>query len=165
VKPTADKDSILSRFVDGPALLRRTLAGLDQADLDAVPPGGGWTIRQIVHHVSDGDDLWKTGIKQALGNEQSEFSLEWYRTQPQETWADRWAYGQRPIEVSLSLLQANRDLVVELLEHVPDGWNRSVGFREPGGEVVRVSVGFVVEMQANHLVHHVERITAILRSM
>lgn len=162
MKPTADKDSVIARYMEGPALLKRTLADLDEADLDTAPAKGGWTIRQIVHHIVDGDDLWKTCIKQALGNEQAEFSLDWYRALTQDTWTDRWAYKQRSVDVSLSLLQANRNHIFQLLEHVPDGWNKSVGFREPNGEIVRVSVGFIIEMQADHVVHHVKQIETIL---
>jgi hypothetical protein len=161
MKAPTDKDSVIARYMEGPALLRRTLADLDETDFDRVPAEGGWTVRQIVHHLVDGDDLWKVCIKQALGNEQSEFSLDWYRAFEQDTWADNWAYQKRSIDVSLSLLEAIRNHVFQLLEHVPDGWNKSVGFREPDGEVVRIPVGFIVEMQADHVDHHLKRILAM----
>jgi uncharacterized damage-inducible protein DinB len=149
--------------MEGPALLGRALDGLQDADLDTPPSQGGWTIRQIVHHIVDGDDLWKTCIKVALGNEQAEFTLEWYWALAQEVWADRWAYAHRSLDVSLALLKANRSHVLQLLEQVPDGWYRSVGFRKSNGETERLPVGAVVEMQADHVVHHVNRILAIRR--
>ncbi len=61
------------------------------------------------------------------------------------------------------LLKANREHILQLLEHIPDGWSRSVGVRKPDGETERVLVGFVVEMQADHLLRHVDRILAIRR--
>ncbi len=158
-----DQDSVLARYMEGPALLERALAGLQDAELDTAPSQGGWTIRQIVHHIVDGDDVWKTCIKVALGNEQAEFALEWYWALPQETWANRWAYAQRSLDVSLALLKANRDHILQLLERVPDAWNRSVGFRKSNGEIERMPVGAIVEMQADHVVHHVKRIHAIRR--
>jgi len=160
-----DRDSVLARFKEGPALLERTLAGLHDADLDTPPSRGGWTIRQIVHHIVDGDDLWKACIKAALGNEQGEFTLEWYWALPQEVWATRWSYAHRSLDVSLALLKATRDHVLQLLAQVPDGWCRSVGLRKPNGETERMPVGAVVEMQADHLVHHVNRILAIRREI
>lgn len=162
MKSPTNKDSVIARYVEGPTLLERTLTGLKEADLDTAPSKGGWTIRQIVHHIVDGDDIWKICIKQALGNDQSEFSLDWYRALPQDTWADRWAYAQRSVDVSLAMLKATRDHVMQLLEHVPDGWNRTVGFREPNGNIEIVPVGFVIEMQANHVLHHVKQIETIL---
>jgi uncharacterized damage-inducible protein DinB len=158
-----DRDGTISRYREGPTLLERAVRGLQDADLDAMPSGGGWTIRQIVHHVVDGDDIWKMCIKMAMGNEQSEFELGWYRAQPQEIWGDRWAYSQRSMDASLSLFKAIRDHILQLLENVPDAWNRSVAVRTRDGEVERVPVGFVIQMQADHVVHHVDRIRGILR--
>jgi len=163
MNPPNDEQSILARYEEGPALLERALAGLRDADLDAAPAQGGWTIRQIVHHVVDGDDLWKSGIKAALGNEQGEFTLQWYWSLPQDTWVARWAYAHRPLEVSLALFKAGRAHVLELLQSVPDAWQRSIALRKRDGEIVRLSVGAVVEMQTNHVAHHVNRILAIRR--
>lgn len=162
MQPPKEVESITARFREGPALLEHTLAGISEADLDAVPSNGGWTIRHIVHHIADGDDLWKTCIKMALGNERAEFSLEWYRALSQEDWTEHWGYSRRPIDTSLALLRANRGHIQQILEQVPNAWNRSVDFRKVDGEMVRIPVGFVVEMQSNHLVHHVDRIRAIL---
>lgn len=153
--------SIQARFADGPAQLEQALAGLGDTDLDAPPAQGGWTIRQIVHHIVDGDDLWTAGLKAALGNEQGEFTIEWYWVQPQDTWADRWAYAARPIDVSLALFKAIRAHVTQLVDHVPDAWNRSISVREPNGETTRLTVSAIVEMQADHLQHHVRRILAL----
>jgi hypothetical protein len=156
-----DQSAILARYAEGPAELEQALAGLRDEDLDAPPAGGGWTIRQIVHHIADGDDLWKVGIKAALGNAQAEFTLEWYWVMPQDSWADRWAYGTRPIDVSLEFFRTTRDHVRQLVAHVPEGWSRSISVRTPSGETTPLTVGAIVKMQADHLKHHVGRILAI----
>jgi hypothetical protein len=158
-----DRALALSRFQEGPLLLERTVMGLKDCELDFTPSGGGWSIRQIVHHVVDGDDIWKLGIKMSIGNDQAEFSLEWYSLQTQEAWADRWAYGQRSLAPSIVLLKAIREHVVQLLATAPEGWDRAVVLHTPQGESERVSVGFVIQMQTEHLLHHVERIRAILQ--
>ena len=163
MKAPEDRDSTISRYREGARLLEHVVNGVQDADLDATPAGGGWTIRQIVHHVADGDDLWKLCIKMALGNEQSEFSLQWYRVQSQEAWVDCWAYSRRLLEASLSLFKATRDHILQLLECVPDAWDRSVVFRTSDGKTERVPVGFVIQMQADHAMHHIERILEILR--
>jgi uncharacterized damage-inducible protein DinB len=163
MKPPGDQNSVLARYMNGPVLLERTLDGLQNADLDTLSSQGGWTIRQIVHHIVDGDDFWKTCIKIALGNEQAEFTLEWYWALSQEEWATRWGYAHRSLDVSLALLKANRSHVLQLLEQMPDGWYRTVGFRKSNGKTERLSVGAVVEMQADHVEHHVNRILAIRR--
>ena len=158
-----DREAAISRYREGPVLLEHTVMGLRDAELDAKPSEGGWSVRQIVHHIADGDDIWKLGIKMAIGNEQAEFDLGWYSSLAQVTWGDRWAYSRRSIGASLSLLRASRDHVLQLLAAVPEAWNRSVAVRTRQGELEQVPVGFVVQMQADHVMHHLERIRAILR--
>ena len=159
--PSAKRDTVLALYMEGPTLLEQTLAGLRPNDLDRPPVDGGWTIRQIVHHIVDGDDIWKTCIKIALGNEEAEFTLGWYWTLTQKEWAERWAYARRSLEESLALLKTNRNHIHQLLVKVPEGWSRSVAVRDSKGLLERVTVGFVVEMQADHLLHHVNRMLEI----
>jgi uncharacterized damage-inducible protein DinB len=156
----AEQSSLLSRYLQGPAVLEQAVADLTDVDLDAPPLQGGWTIRQIVHHVVDGDDLWMTCVKAALGNEEGEFTLAWYWTLPQDAWADRWGYAHRSLDVSLALFRATRAHIAQLLEHVPDGWSRSVSVRTPQG-TERMSVRAVIAMQVDHVAHHIERIAAM----
>ena len=156
-----NQKKILELFKQGPSILENALTGLSDVELDYTPSNGGWTIRQIIHHLADGDDLWKTCIKIALGNEQAEFTLKWYSALPQIEWAKRWGYEKRSIDISLSLFRANRDHIIQLLKYAPDGWTKTVQFQEPNGEIEAVPVGFVIQMQTDHVIHHVKRISAI----
>lgn len=160
-----DQDKIIELFKQGVSILENALAGLSNIELDYVPLKGGWTIRQIIHHIVDGDDIWKTCIKIALGNEQTEFTLQWYAALPQTEWAKRWNYNNRSINTSLALFRANRDHILQLLEYAPDGWSKSVQFRDSNGKVEVVPVGFVIKMQADHVVHHVKRILEIRKEI
>ena len=165
MKPPENRNEILKLFKQGPSILENALEGLSDNELDYSPSNGGWTIRQIVHHIADGDDLWKTCIKIALGNEQAEFTLQWYLALPQIEWAKRWSYANRSIDASLALLRANRDHILQLLEYAPDGWTKSAQFRDSNGEIEVVPVGFVIQMQADHVVHHVKRILEIRKEI
>lgn len=158
-----DREGVLTRYREGPALLEHIILGLRDADLDAKPSRGGWSVRQIIHHIADGDDIWKLAIKMALGCENAEFALGWYSSQTQDAWAERWAYSRRAIGESLSLFKATREHVLQLLASVPDAWSRAVVVRTPQGEIEQVPVGFVIQMQADHVLHHIERVRTILR--
>jgi uncharacterized damage-inducible protein DinB len=162
MKPKGDRVTILDRFKKGPATLENVLQGLSERELDAVPEQGGWTIRQIVHHIADGDDLWKIGIKMALGNEQAEFRLDWYWAFSQDEWTARWAYTRRPLDKSLAFIKACRNHIMELIEYVPNAWDKSVKVPTRDGNIEIITVGAVIEMQADHVMHHVKRIKAIL---
>jgi uncharacterized damage-inducible protein DinB len=161
MEPPEDQNKILELFKQGPGILENALAGLSDTELDYTPSNGGWSIRQIIHHIADGDDLWKTCIKIALGNEDAEFTLKWYVALPQTEWAKHWNYEKRSIDISLALFRANRDHIIQLLKYAPDGWVKAVQFQEPDGKIEVVPVGFVIQMQADHVVHHVKRILAI----
>ena len=156
-----NKDQVISSFKNGIDTLENVLAGLSETEMDYEPVNKGWTIRQIVHHIADGDDLWKTAIKMALGNENSEFTLKWYLQLPQTDWANKWCYDKRSIDISLSILKANRNYILQLIEYAPDPWNKSVNFIEPDGKIEKVPVGLIVKMQSDHLEHHVKRILEI----
>ncbi len=163
-KQTPDLKATVTRCAGGPARLEDAIAGLSEADLDFALTPGTWTIRQLVHHIVDGDDLWKTCIKAALGNSKGEFSLQWYWDRPQDAWVESWNYAGRAIEPSLALLNANRRHVVQLLERIPDPWDRDILVRWPSGEEARLTVGDVVEMQADHLAGHLDDILAVRKA-
>jgi uncharacterized damage-inducible protein DinB len=165
MEPPKDQEKVFESFKQGPSILESALVGLSNNELDYAPSNGGWSIRQIIHHVVDGDDLWKTCIKIALGNEQAEFTLKWYLALPQTEWAKLWGYEKRSIDVSLALFRANRDHIIQLLEYAPDGWNNSVQFQEPDGKTEVVPVGFVIQMQADHVKHHIKRILEIRKEI
>ncbi|HKI79872.1 MAG TPA: DinB family protein [Ignavibacteriaceae bacterium] len=165
MEATENKNEILNLFNQGPGILENALKDLRDNELDYSPSNGGWTIREIIHHIADGDDIWKTCIKIALGNEEAEFTLQWYQELPQVEWAKRWGYKKRSTDASLALFKANRDHILQLLEYAPDGWSKSVKFRDSNGKIEIIPVGFVVQMQANHVIHHVKRISAIRKEI
>ena len=160
-EPTNESTTLLSRYADGPARLEAAIAGLTEAGLDLAQSADTWTIRQIVHHVVDGDDLWQTCTKAALASGDGAFSLQWYWDIPQDRWVEIWDYAGRPVEPSLERFRANRRHIVELLRHIPDAWERSIRVRWPHGQEERVTVWDVVEMQAGHVMGHIDDIRAI----
>jgi uncharacterized damage-inducible protein DinB len=157
----SDRESILAIYTDGPNLLENAIAGLSEGELDFAESETTWTIRQIVHHVADGDDIWKVFVKRAIGNPGGKFDLQWYWAMPQDEWVKSWAYAHREIGASLALLRASRDHIVQLLEQMPDAWERSLLVRSPNDEVQEVKVAWVVNMQTQHVLGHVEDIRRI----
>jgi hypothetical protein len=158
------QNQIITDFGDGPNLLEAAIAGLSESDLDIAPSSDCWTIRKIVHHLTDGDDIWKSFIKQAIGNTGGKFTLEWYWQMPQDEWAERWEYEKRAIGPSLVMFRASRDHIVQLLEHTSGVLEKSLMIRWLKGGEQDVSVGWVVEMQTQHVVEHVSDIGRIRES-
>jgi hypothetical protein len=159
--PVVSPESLLSEYADGPARLEAALTDITDPELDLSLAEEAWTIRQIVHHIADGDDLWKTCIKAALGNSDGLFTLQWYWDKPQMEWSKSWRYASRSVESSLTLLDANRHHIVELLERVPDALEKSIQLQPPHGTEVHITIREVLEMQVRHMTGHTQDIQAI----
>jgi len=152
---------LLTSYVDGPERLEAALVGLEEADLDASLSPGSWTIRQIVHHLADGDYLWSLCIKAALGESRGLLSYLWYWEKPQDEWAEHWDYAGREIGPSLELFRANRVHIAQSLRQTPDAWERTALITLQDDKEELISVKYVVEMQTRHVDMHVEDIQAM----
>ena len=157
-------EAIIKQYADGPSLLDSTLTGLSETDLDLALSADSWSIRQIVHHIVDGDDLWKTCIKIALGNSEALFSLQWLTIRTQMEWSECWAYSRRGLESSLALYRANRRHIVDLLEHIPNACEKTIRFQPFTKPEMCITVMDVIELHVNHLAEHIESIQAIRKA-
>jgi hypothetical protein len=152
------REEILAQYVAGPADLEGALDGLSESNLDTTRGPDKWSIRQIVHHIVDGDDIWKMCLKAALGNPGCVFHFEWY---DQELWVERLGYADREIGTALALFRANRQHVAGLLRHSPDVWGRHAivtWAHVPEGR--RLTVGDMLCTQTIHVPWHVDQIRA-----
>ena len=156
--------TILAQYANGPTLLDSALASLSETDLDLALSADSWSIRQIVHHLADGDDIWKICIKAALGNSDGTFTLQWYWDKPQMEWSENWRYASRNIESSLALLHINRRHIIELVEQAPEAWEKSIWLKPPKGRKERITVGWIIEMQTRHVSEHIKDIQKILQA-
>jgi hypothetical protein len=157
-----DRPTILADYLAAPDRLAKVIDGPDDAALGRSLAADTWTIRQIVHHIVDGDDLWSLGIKAAIGNPGGVFTLQWYWDVPQTTWAEKWRYADRDVQPALDLFRANRRYIAQLLEAVPEAWERALTLCSRGHDDERVSVAEIVESQAQHASGHIKEIETIL---
>jgi hypothetical protein len=150
-------------YARGPAELDTALAGLSEQELDLTQTDGEWSIRQLVHHIADGADLWKMPLKAALANPGSLYRHDWYT--PDNAWAASLDYAGRAIEPALVLFRANRAHVLQLVRHMPNAWEQSIRFEAPYlPEPEQVTVGEIIKMQATHALSHCEEIRQIRRA-
>jgi len=159
-----DRSTVLSAYLAAPDRLVQVVTGLDAAMLDRSLTLDTWTIRQLVHHIVDGDALWSAGIKAAIGNPDGVFTLQWYWDVPQTTWAERWHYADREVQPALDLFRSNRRTIAQLLAAVPEAWDRAITISSRGHDDERAPVADIVEMQARHALAHITEIEAILSS-
>jgi hypothetical protein len=159
---TGLQNDIIDRYGKCPVLLQNAVRRLTESDLDLSEGAGSWTIRQIIHHIVDGDDIWKLFIKRAIGQSNGTFDLSWYWQVPeQEYWSQAWGYADRAIAPSLALFRASRAHIVQILRLIPGSLDRHLTICKLDGSEERVSVQDVVEMQTRHVVGHIADIRKI----
>ncbi|MGH9933268.1 MAG: DinB family protein [Pyrinomonadaceae bacterium] len=158
-KQEPTKEEMLAQYVGMPGQLDAALAGLSESDLNLSRTRDAWTIRQIVHHVVDADDMTKTIIKAALGNSGCHFELDWY--DPNNAWAETMNYATRNLATAITLLRANHSHMEQLLCQLPDAWERYVMLkRQQGSEERKLAAAQLLHSQTAHALHHIEQIRA-----
>ncbi len=157
-----DQEELIAKYGNCPSQLEAALIDLSERNLDLRKSAQGWTIRETIHHIADGDDMWKLFIKRAIGNPKGEYSFDWYWQVAQDEWARSWHYEERSIEPSLAMFRANRGHIVQLLKHTPGALEKSLRVRWPTklGEQ-EVKVALVVEGQTQHALAHIAEIREI----
>ncbi len=157
-----DPAGVLTRFKAAPSELEALLGDLPAGRLQTEAHPGGWSLAQVVHHIADGDDLWKACILAGLGEATPVFGLEWYWSLPQDQWSQSWHYASRSIADSLALLRANRSITATILARTAHWWDRQVTIRSRSGELKTTTLLDVVEGQAEHAMQHIEEIRRAL---
>ncbi len=140
-----------------PAELRAAVAGLSDPQLDTPYRPGGWTVRQVVHHLPDSHLNSYTRFRLALTEEEPAI-----KTYDETRWAELPDASSAPVEVSLALLESlHRRWVLLLRSLDPDAFARR--FRHP--ELGVVTLGRNLALYAWHGRHHVAHITSLRRRL
>ena len=152
------KEEVIAEYAKGVEQLEAALAGLSESDPGLSRAEGKWSIRQIVHHIVDAEDIWKTAIKAALGNSGCRFDVSWYI--PDNKCAEPLDYENRPFTDAVELFNAVRRHITALVNHLPDdAWERHTTFVMndiPEGK--QFTVGEMLHWQTMHLDIHIKQI-------
>jgi len=149
------------RFIDeieeAPARLRAAVERLSTEQIDTPYRPGGWTVRQVVHHVPDSHLNSYTRFKLALTEEEPTIKPYY-----EDRWAELDDARTAPLEISLALLESlHRRWVLLLRSLKPADFART--FRHP--ELGLVTLEKNVALYAWHGRHHVAHITALRERM
>jgi uncharacterized damage-inducible protein DinB len=139
-----------------PAQLAAAVAGLDDAQLDTPYRDGGWTVRQVVHHVADSHMNAYVRIKLALTADAPLVTVY-----DEAAWA-RLPDSQLPVEPSLALVNALHQRWVAVLRPLgPGELARPYRHPEMGDVPVRAALG----LYAWHGRHHTAHVTELRKRM
>ena len=137
-----------------PAGLRRTVKRLTDTQLDTPYRPGGWTIRQVIHHLPDSHINSFIRFKWALTEDRPEI-----KTYFEDRWAELPDYSVTPVSVSMDLLEALHQRWVALLRSLTQqDFDREFIHPESGPGNVAETIGAYAWHGRHHLAHIQETI-------
>ena len=159
---TPSQEQALARFAGGPVRLSAALRDVPDSALDFSLEPGEWSIRQIVHHLSDDGVMWCAALKKALATPGVHIRFEGFPGN--EAWANALGYDRLPIQPALALIAAHGEVVAQLMRHFPDKWEGYVSAVDPAaGTEQKVTAGDMIGFLGEHFDEHLAVIAAIKR--
>jgi hypothetical protein len=149
----AERDEAITQIAALPKSLRGAIQGLSPQQMDSPYRPGGWTVRQVVHHLPDSHMNAYVRFKLALTEDEPTI-----KPYDEALWANLSDSLETPVEVSLALLDALHQRWVILLRSIgPADFSRRLRHPERGIETLDSKLG----EYAWHGRHHVAHITSL----
>ena len=154
---SAERAALIDDIAGLPAALRAAVAGLTGEQLETPYRPGGWTVRQVVHHVADSH--MNSYVRFKLAVTETEPTIKPY---DEAAWAELDDATGEDIEVSLALLESLHRRWTRFLRSLRDEQLERV-FIHP--DLGRVTLDEAVQHYAWHGRHHLAHITRLRERM
>ena len=120
--------ALVAEYVAGPEVIRASLAGITEAELDARPADGGWTAREVAHHTADSEMTSAIRLRRLVAEDDP--LIVGYDG---DEFARRLHYGDRPIEPALAAIEGARATTAQILDGLSEAeWGRTGTHSEMG---------------------------------
>jgi len=144
----------LQQMADAPATLAGAVHGLDDRQLDTPYREGGWTPRQVVHHLADAHMNGFVRFKLAVTEDQPAI-----KTYEEDLWGETADVRGAPVDASLRLLAALHERWTILLESLSEEQFRLRAFSHPQRGLMTIDKA--IQLYAWHGPHHTAHITRL----
>ncbi len=135
--------------------LADAVSGLSDEQLNTPYRSGGWTLRQVVHHLADAH--MHAYIRMKLAFTEHHPTLKTY---DQNVWAELVDASEFPIEASILIIKGLHARWTAFLKSIPKAdWTRTAFHPENGD----MKLETFLEYYATHGQHHVEQIRKLRR--
>ena len=153
----AQRAQLIANIEQTPAALRAAVKDLSPQQLDTPYREGGWTVRQVTHHIPDSH--MNAYVRYKLALTEDDPTIKPYA---EDRWANLADSQSTPVEVSLTLLDSLHSRWVQLLRSLkPEDWKRT--FRHP--ELGSVPLEKNLALYSWHGQHHVAHVTELRKRM
>src|SRR3954447_19669284 len=103
------RQELIAQYREGPGMVEELVAALSEDELDQAPAGGGWTAREVIHHLADSEMTSAIRVRKLLAEDDP--VIQGY---DEGEFARRLHYDTRPVEGSLAALRSARESTADL---------------------------------------------------
>jgi uncharacterized damage-inducible protein DinB len=147
------REECIAAIENHPANMREAVAALSDGQLDTPYRDGGWTVRQVVHHVVDSHVNAYVRFKLAVTENRPTI-----QTYDEARWAELPDAKGAPVDGSLAILAALHPRWVSFLRSLDeDDFRRAVEHPEMGG----MTVDTLLQLYGWHCRHHEAHVTSL----
>jgi len=141
-----DIEALLKQYAEGPALLRREVAGMTDAQMRARPIPGKWSTLELICHLADCEGLYAERMRRVIADDEPALPA-----MDPDGWMARLAIDRRDAEEELKLIEAIRAQMVRVLRAMPAAAFERTGVHSADG---RLTLATLLKRIANHIPHH-----------
>jgi len=148
-----ERERRIQLLEDLPRFVREAVDGLTAPHLDTPYRPGGWTVRQVVHHLPDSHVNAYVRFKLAVTEENPTI-----RPYDEKGWAEETDARSAPLEPSLVFLEGLHRRWVGWLRSLPgEAWDRTLRHPESGA----MNLNELLCLYAWHSSHHLAHVTRL----
>jgi hypothetical protein len=150
--------SLIDHFESGAEKLSLAIRGLSRDDLltkpsaDAPKQVGKWSIQQVVLHLMDSDLVMSDRMKRVIAEDNPQLLAY-----DENKWTSALHYDDQSVELATQLVELNRKQMAAVLRKLPATAFSRFGTHSESGKKTLLDL---VQMEVNHLEHHLKFIHA-----
>ncbi|HEY0492740.1 MAG TPA: DinB family protein [Candidatus Dormibacteraeota bacterium] len=145
-----NRQELLKKYAEGPALVASAVSRLTDLQLDYRPADGGFTAREVVHHTADSEMTSAIRLRRLVAEEDPQII-----GYDPDLFAGRLYYASRPLQPSLDAIRAARESTLSILSQLNESeWERAGTHNEMG----EYSIDTWLEIYAAHCHDHRDQI-------
>jgi hypothetical protein len=149
---TDQRTAKIAQIAACPPVLRKAVEGLSDSQLDTPYREGGWTVRQVVHHVADSHANAVARFRWVVAEDNTTI-----KTYDQDVWAT-FEDSRLPLEPSLKIIDGLHERWAVFLRSLPDeAWSRKAFHPERG----EITLDDLLDIYAEHGANHARQITQL----
>jgi uncharacterized damage-inducible protein DinB len=140
--------NLIESYLQGPAILRKAVAGMNREQVHARPVAGKWSTLEVVCHLADFDPIYADRMKRIIAEDKPQIIGA-----DENTFAKALAYDQRDLEEELTIIEKTRSQLARILRTQPSEALQRVGIHSERGTMTLEQ--FLTTM-IGHIPHHVK---------